>query len=113
MINLIIIFNLGNVPSPQEFSSALTLNGFRAPSSEQYTNFINGVSLKGGMTSKREMAMFLAQIMHESGGLAVKIESMCGSGCFKCPGQYVTQDDYPGKRYCGRGYIQLVICLVI
>ena len=59
------------------------------------------------------MAMFLAQIMHESGGLVYKIESICGSGCFKCPGQYVTQDDYPVKRYCGRGYIQLVIWWVL
>ena len=56
--------------------------------------------------------MFLAQIIHESGGLVYKIEQACGSGCVKCPGQYVTADDYPNKRYCGRGYIQLVIVLL-
>jgi hypothetical protein len=79
---------------------------------EQYSNFINGASPQGGITTKRELAMFLAQIIHESGGLVYKIEQACGSGCFKCPGQYITADDYPGKRYCGRGYIQLVIILL-
>lgn len=91
----------------QEFSNALLYNGYRAPTYEQYRNFING-ALSQGITSKRELAMFLAQIIHESGGLVFKIEQACGSGCVNCPGQYITNDDYPGKRYCGRGYIQLV-----
>ena len=97
-------------PSKNEFSAALTRNGFPAPSNEQYTNFVNGISSQGGIATKREAAMFLAQILHESGGLLHKIEAACGNGCVKCPKSYVSPGkDYPGKRYCGRGYIQLVI----
>ena len=54
--------------------------------------------------------MFLAQIIHESGGLKYVIETACGSGCVKCPNDYLSPGlDSTGKRYCGRGYIQLVI----
>ena len=103
-----------NSPSFQEFSNALTQNGFPAPSSTQYTNFVNGMSSQGGITTKREAAMFLAQIMHESGGLLLVIETACGIGCVNCPYDYLSPGlDYPGKRYCGRGYIQLVMRIKI
>ena len=96
-------------PTYQEFSNALTQNGYPAPSTVKYTNFINGLSSQGGITTKREAAMFLAQIMHESGGLRLLIETACGNGCVNCPNSYVSPGlDYTGKRYCGRGYMQLV-----
>jgi chitinase len=51
--------------------------------------------------------MFLAQILHESGGLRYKRELACiNTGC---PNDYqITGPGIPGKRYYGRGYIQLV-----
>ena len=101
-------------PSFQEFSNSLTQNGFPAPSNLQYSNFVNGLTSQGGITTKREAAMFLAQIMHESGGLLLVIETACGYGCINCPYDYLSPGlDHPGKRYCGRGYIQLVIFLQI
>ena len=93
----------------EEFSKALTVNGYPAPSKQQYTNFVNGATTRGNITSKRELAMFLSQIIHESGGLIYKLEIACGTGCANCPGSYKTPQDYSGKNYCGRGYIQLVI----
>ena len=95
-------------PTYQEFSQALAVNGYPAPSTQQYNNFINGASSQGNITTKRELAMFLSQIMHESGGLIYTLEIACGTGCANCPGSYSTPQDYPGKYYCGRGYIQLV-----
>lgn len=48
--------------------------------------------------------MFLAQILWESDGLKAKEEYACKDT--GCPGQYVSPNDN-GKRYFGRGYIQL------
>ena len=95
----------------KEFSNALILNGYKEPTVEQYNNFVNGAPTQGKITTKRELAMFLAQIVHESGGLVYRMEIRCGSGCVNCPGEYSTPDDAPGQRYCGRGYIQLVSLL--
>ena len=95
----------------KEFSNALTLNGYKEPTVEQYNNFVNGAPTQGKITTKRELAMFLAQIVHESGGLVYRMEIRCGSGCVNCPGEYSTPDEAPGQRYCGRGYIQLVSLL--
>ena len=50
-------------PTFQEFSNALTQNGYPEPSTVKYTNFISGLSTQGGITTKREAAMFLAQII--------------------------------------------------
>jgi len=49
--------------------------------------------------------MFYAQILWESDGLRAKKEYACAQS--GCPGQYQTPQDVPGKRYYGRGYIQL------
>ena len=96
------------IPNFQEFTNALTKNGYLAPTLEKFTNYVNGLSAQGGITTKREAAMFLAQIMHESGGLRLLIETACGNGCVNCPNSYASSGDYAGKRYCGRGYMQLV-----
>ncbi len=55
--------------------------------------------------------MFLAQIIHESGGLKHKRELACiNTGC---PNHYhITGPGIQGKRYYGRGYIQLVSFLL-
>ncbi len=49
-------------PSFREFSNALTFNKYPVPTREQYDNFVNGASTQGGIASKRELAMFLAQV---------------------------------------------------
>lgn len=53
--------------------------------------------------------MALAQFLHESAGLQVKVEIQCKDT--GCPTDYLTPGcDKPGKRYYGRGYIQLTWC---
>ena len=51
-------------------------------------------------------AMFLAQLIHESGGFQYREEIAC-AGPNGCPGQYVDNVGLPGKSYHGRGFIQL------
>jgi chitinase len=60
----------------------------------------------GGITTKREAAMFLAQILWESDGLRATSEYACAAT--GCPGEYGTSQ-YPEESYYGRGYIQLVV----
>jgi len=97
------------VPTFQEFTAAVTKSGYRTPTLDQYKNFANGLRSQGGITTKREAAMFLANIEQESAGLTRIVEDACGSGCAKCPPPaYTTGGDFAGARYCGRGYIQLV-----
>jgi len=91
-----------------EFSNAVTRNLYPAPSNEVYINFNSQTETKGSITSKREAAMFLAQILWESDGLRAKREYACLST--GCPGQYLDKNYpyYSGQNYYGRGYIQLV-----
>ena len=91
----------GIAPSAETFKKAVVATGFSAPTDAQYTNFVGGIS-KSGITSKRELAAFLAQILHESDGLQAREEYACKNNA--CPGQY---DSGPGGQYYGRGYIQL------
>ena len=99
-------------PTFKEFSAALTLNHYPVPTREQYQNFKNGAQTQGGISSKIELAMFLAQVMHQSNGLTSKIEEKCGSGCLNCKMDYTYPADQPNKLYCGRGYTQLVILMI-
>ena len=58
--------------------------------------------------------MMLANLLRETSGLTVVMEMACGAGCLNCnPNPYAQAQDYVGKRYCGRGYIQLVIYLIV
>lgn len=95
----------GNLITFEEFFRAVTNTGYGAPSMEKYINFVTQLGPKGGITIKREAAMFLAQILWESDGLKAKEEYACIQT--KCPGVYGTSK-YPGRSYYGRGYIQLV-----
>lgn len=76
-----------------------------APTIDQYNAFIKNAGPMGGITSKTELAMFLSEIMWESGGLYYKSELACQTN--NCAGQYVDAVGLPGKYYYGRGYIQL------
>ncbi|KAJ1655754.1 hypothetical protein IWQ61_004554 [Dispira simplex] len=88
--------------SEEEFQNAVRAAG-GSPTAEQYKAFADGVS-KNSFSSKREVAMFLANVLHESGGLQYKAEIRCqGNG--GCPGEYGSPPG--GPMYYGRGYIQL------
>lgn len=70
--------------SSDEFSSAVTSNGYTAPGSDQYAAFSNNI-WAGGFSTKRELAMFLAECIWESGGLAKKTEDNPQAGAYVNP----------------------------
>lgn len=92
--------------SKDEFKNAVTACYSGAANVDtKYDGFSKGLS-KSKISSKREAAMFLAQILHESGGLQYTAEIKCKTS--GCPGDYpLTGIGKPGKTYYGRGYIQL------
>lgn len=89
--------------SYQQFSNGVTRNGFPRPSQAKYNGFIGALDY-AGISNKREAAMFLAQLIHESGGLQFK-EELAYKDAYSGP--YRSNLDRPGRRYYGRGYIQL------
>jgi chitinase len=95
----------GALVSSTQFINALVSNGYQRPRDDQYSNFISRAAPDGAITTKRELAMFLSQILWESGGLIYLAEIICLQN--GCAGSYQTADDYAGQRYYGRGYIQL------
>lgn len=104
------LFDKNYLVTYQEFSSAVTKAGYDLPAYEKYFNFVTQLEPLGGIKTKREAAMFLAQILWESDGLKAKSEYACiKTGC---PGLYGTSR-YIGNNYYGRGYIQLVINFLI
>ncbi|OQV20260.1 putative Chitinase 5 [Hypsibius exemplaris] len=85
-----------------QFVNAVTSSsGYGAPSRDQYNNLLNRAG-NGQITTKRELAMFLANIIHESAGLTTKEEWGPPPA-----GTYTSSVDLPGRRYHGRGYMQL------
>lgn len=86
----------------QEFKQAVTSCGFPCPSDIQYDSFRAGIP-NSRITTKRELAMFLAQCLHESDGLRAKEEYAYAGN--KCMDPYTGST--PGRQYYGRGYIQL------
>lgn len=89
-----------------EFVNSVVQNNYPKPKREQYEAFVSKIKKDGGIDSKREAAMFLAQILWESGGLKHRVEIDCKET--GCPGQYSSGIGAWGKSYYGRGYIQLV-----
>ena len=79
----------GNLITLNEFNSALTNNGYppygNPPYLSQYQNLISQAGPQGGIYSKQQLAMFLAQIMWESDGLRATREYYCyptfNAGC--------------------------------
>lgn len=76
-------------PTESEFNRALSLNNFNEHN--KYDGFRQSIQSSGIRTLK-EVAMYLAQLLHESGGLKYTRE--------------ISPDPSYGKYY-GRGYIQL------
>jgi hypothetical protein len=89
-----------------QFSNAITTNGYQTPTQAQYNSFAKGLKTQGGITTKREAAMFLAQVCWESAGLTAKREYACKDPPY-CPEHY-NSNPSKGVYYYGRGYIQLV-----
>lgn len=63
--------------------------------------------VKKSFKSLNEAAMFIAQIIHESGGLVHLSEQGCKENKAKCGANYDDGKGVPGKYYYGRGFIQL------
>ncbi len=102
----------GPVPPPpagtvtfEQFTQAVQSCGFPSPSISLYNSFINLAPTDGAITNKRELAMFLAEILHESGGLIYKREIRCIKD--GCPNDYRIPGDDTNSFYYGRGFIQL------
>lgn len=89
----------------QQFVDAVRACGFSTPSNSLYTSFVSRAAKDGLITTKRELAMFLAEIVHESGGFYYKREIICQND--GCPDSYRLPGDLPGVYYYGRGFIQL------
>ena len=92
------------IPTKKEFVAAFIKNKYAPPTDRQYRDFVNGID-KNTFTSKREVAMFLAQALHESGGLTVKAEERCLKD--SCRKDYRRKKDPAHLFYFGRGYLQL------
>ncbi|RWS20986.1 hypothetical protein B4U80_00992 [Leptotrombidium deliense] len=75
------------------------------PTSKQYNSFEAAESV-GNIGTKLEMAMFVAQVLHESACLKSKVEYKCKKNEKLCA-HYEHKHGFPGKIYYGRGYIQL------
>ena len=91
--------------SKDEFVKAVTDCYPGKDADKKYDAFSKGLK-NSKISSKKEAAMFLAQILHESGGLIYTAELACKDT--GCPGQYAsTGIGKTGKTYYGRGYIQL------
>ncbi|KAJ2771190.1 hypothetical protein IWQ56_001886 [Coemansia nantahalensis] len=87
-------------------ASAAIGQSYPRPSNAQCSAFLSGLP-KGRISSGREAAMFLANILWESDGLRAKEEYDCKANPDWCAQNYKLPDDSPGKAYWGRGYIQL------
>ena len=87
--------------SSEKIIEAASKAGFKAN-----PEYAKAVSAGIGKVEKKQQVMFLAQLMHESGGL-IYVEEIACKGANKCSGQYKDNVGLPGKDYHGRGFIQL------
>lgn len=62
----------------------MTSNRYSVPSSDVYDAFNSNID-DGGFSSKRELAMFLAEVLWESGGLQHKSETDPPPGAYRNP----------------------------
>lgn len=92
-----------------KFNKAVVAAGADQPTNTQCAGFLASI-LNGGFTTARELAMFLANVLHESGRLRYKEERKCHKNPKSCDKSYHASCDAPGKTYWGRGYMQLSWC---
>lgn len=65
----------GGIVTKEQFKAAVQACGFPTPTDEQYNNAVTQIG-KGDISTKMEFAMFLTQIIWESGGLQYKVCSV-------------------------------------
>jgi len=92
-----------------QFQNALTKNGFKSPSREQFNNFNKYAQNIGGIVDAEEAAMALAHIIYESDGLRRTREGgdqVKSSNSFT----FTSQCRLPDQFYLGKGYLKLRGC---
>ncbi|RWS21035.1 chitinase 4-like protein [Leptotrombidium deliense] len=87
-----------------EFKRTATANGYPAPRDAQYNAMCSQIGI-GSIGTKQELAMFIAHVVHETGGYQFKEELICLKQ--DCREVYDHSVGIPGKSYHGRGYLQL------
>ncbi|XP_058795609.1 uncharacterized protein LOC131666747 [Phymastichus coffea] len=102
LIALALVSSSNTALTRNEFNNAITSNGYPKPRDNSIYIYLSKSTNK---YSRGELAMLLAQLIHESGGFQYREEIACKDT--KCPGQYVDKVGLPGKFYYGRGFIQL------
>ncbi|ODN03228.1 Chitinase 4 [Orchesella cincta] len=91
----------------EEFSSAVTINGYPEPSHSTYWEFINSAR-NVSIFDKQELAMILAHFIYESKGFVERREEVDTASY---PETYRdTECDSPGQLYFGRGYFKITGC---
>ncbi|KAJ8684214.1 hypothetical protein QAD02_020006 [Eretmocerus hayati] len=94
-------FCIATAITQAEFNAAVTSSGFRAPPQQIYNSLTQSTS----DFSREELAMFIAQLLHESVGFRYTEELGCSNN--RCRKRYSDKVGLPEKSYHGRGYIQL------
>jgi chitinase len=96
--------------SVDELKKCVGALGWGTPSDSVANAFISTAGKMGGITSKKEAYIALAQMGHESAGFTAKSE-------WACTGQWLSQCNNYDKTGCpqnnnyfGRGFIQLTHC---
>lgn len=92
--------------SKQEFDAALQGAGFPAAPDGTFEGLTQALG-QSKIKDKRELAMFLAQTMHESMGYAATKEIKCQTDLEGCKKDYPATIGDSTKAYYGRGYMQL------
>ncbi|KAG0418750.1 Endochitinase EP3 [Dictyocoela roeselum] len=89
---------------PSSIAPVLEKHNFDVPPEELQTIT---TKVSENFDNEQEAAMFMAQLMHESGGFMHTEEIACKDNPSSCAAQYDDGTGVPGKSYHGRGYIQL------
>ncbi|MEV6560346.1 chitinase [Nocardia sp. NPDC051756] len=95
----------GTLISEEEFVAAVTSAGYPTPTTSQYQGMC-AAAPAGDVSSRKDLAQFLAQILWESDGLRSKEEYLAANDPAAVATAYAGPDDN-GKVFYGRGYIQL------
>ncbi|CAL8103930.1 unnamed protein product [Orchesella dallaii] len=91
----------------EEFSAAVTTNGYPEPSHSTYWAFLNSAR-NFSIFEKQELAMILAHFIHESKGFVERREEV---DMESYPESYRDAEcDVPGQLYYGRGYFKITGC---